>query len=284
MAGISSQALQFGKINKYRFQKQELQFQEFSDGSGLNLYEFKYRFDDPQIGRFWQVDPLASEYEYNSPYAFSEDKVTSDVELEGLEAIPIILPAVEAATAALFGGSMAAGHTQAPPSLHALGQDLTATGTAVKSVFIQDNAGYTPGGVEQGQMLWNKVVNFFSGKSNDNVPNPDGSKGKPDHQEKVKDLADKARSEAGPNETVLQEKKIQVDGSNRHPDVQIVDENGKTRKIYEAERRPNSKRNKLREQEYDQLGIEHETHPLEPLPSSITNPVITNPTPPPLVH
>lgn len=86
MAGISDQALAFGKINKYRFQGQEQQSKEFSDGSGLEMYEFKYRFDDDQIGRFWSVDPLANKYVYNSPYAFSEDKVTGDVELEGLEA------------------------------------------------------------------------------------------------------------------------------------------------------------------------------------------------------
>ena len=87
MAGISDQALKSNyAVNKYRFQKQELQNREFSDGSGLELYEFKYRFDDPQIGRFWAVDPLASKYVYNSPYAFSEDKVTAYVELEGLEA------------------------------------------------------------------------------------------------------------------------------------------------------------------------------------------------------
>ncbi|HTN39068.1 MAG TPA: hypothetical protein VL053_18445 [Arachidicoccus sp.] len=41
--------------------------------------------DDPQIGRFWQIDPLADKYVYNFTYAFSENKVTSHIELEGLE-------------------------------------------------------------------------------------------------------------------------------------------------------------------------------------------------------
>lgn len=39
----------------------------------------------PQIGRFWQVDPLADKYTYNSTYAFSENKIINAIELEGLE-------------------------------------------------------------------------------------------------------------------------------------------------------------------------------------------------------
>ncbi|ANI89338.1 hypothetical protein A9P82_08555 [Arachidicoccus ginsenosidimutans] len=72
---------------KWTFQKQE-----YNDDLGVDIDEFKYRMDDPQIGRFWQIDPLADDYEYNSPYAFSEDKVTSHIELDGLEAtMPIPL-------------------------------------------------------------------------------------------------------------------------------------------------------------------------------------------------
>jgi YD repeat-containing protein len=68
----------------YRFQNQE----KVSD-FGLNLNWFKYRPFDPQIGRGWQVDRLASGYAHNSVYAFSENKVIRHVELDGLEAIPV---------------------------------------------------------------------------------------------------------------------------------------------------------------------------------------------------
>lgn len=83
MAGISSKALPFGEPEN---KKNKFQDQELNDDLGVNYYEFKYRNHDPQIGRFIQIDPLSEKYVYNSTYAFSENKVTTHVELEGLEA------------------------------------------------------------------------------------------------------------------------------------------------------------------------------------------------------
>jgi hypothetical protein len=40
---------------------------------------------DPRVGRFFAVDPLFREYPWNSPYAFSENRVIDGLELEGLE-------------------------------------------------------------------------------------------------------------------------------------------------------------------------------------------------------
>jgi RHS repeat-associated protein len=67
--------------NKIRFQGQE-----HVDDLNLGWDSFKLRNHQPEIGRFFNVDPLSEKYFYNSPYAFSENKVTSHVELEGLEA------------------------------------------------------------------------------------------------------------------------------------------------------------------------------------------------------
>jgi RHS repeat-associated protein len=75
MAGISDQAIKTQyAVNKYRFNDgTELANKEFSDGSGLEIYETDARGYDPQIGRFWEIDPLADLNENSSPYSFAND-------------------------------------------------------------------------------------------------------------------------------------------------------------------------------------------------------------------
>jgi len=93
--------------------------------------------------------------------------------------------------------------------------------------------------------------------------NPHGSPGAPDHQQKVGELVDKAKGEAKPGETVESNKQVKGVDSTRRPDAQIVNAEGRTRKVFEAERRPNSPRNKKREAEYKKLKLPNETHPLK---------------------
>jgi RHS repeat-associated protein len=80
--GISSKAAGSLKNKENTFQGQR-----FDDDLALNWVQFKWRNHDVQTGRFIEIDPLAEKYEYNSTYAFSENKVTGHVELEGLEAV-----------------------------------------------------------------------------------------------------------------------------------------------------------------------------------------------------
>lgn len=73
------------EVNGYRygFQGQEMDDEvKGTPGSSLN---YTFRMHDPRVGRFFAVDPLASMYPWNSPYAFSENRVIDGIDLEGGE-------------------------------------------------------------------------------------------------------------------------------------------------------------------------------------------------------
>jgi RHS repeat-associated protein len=72
----------------YRFGFQGQEGDDEMSGEG-NSYAFKYRIHDTRIGRFLSIDPLSRDYPWNSPYAFSENRLLDGIELEGLEFIPV---------------------------------------------------------------------------------------------------------------------------------------------------------------------------------------------------
>ncbi len=72
MAGISSKAAGRSETTE-KYNGQDLQHNEFSDGSGLEEYDFGARHYDSQIGRWVTIDPLSEKYRKWSPYNYATD-------------------------------------------------------------------------------------------------------------------------------------------------------------------------------------------------------------------
>lgn len=120
MAGISSKA-SGALTNKLKYNGNELQSGEFSDGSGLETMDFNARMYDAQIGRFWQTDPWADRYEDLSPYAFVGNNPISYSDHWGLG--PDSLPAVT--VVGVDKSKPKSGQQLAPQSISTTAQPLT---------------------------------------------------------------------------------------------------------------------------------------------------------------
>jgi len=86
MAGIST----VGPLriaNAYRYNGKELNHEEFSDNTGLELYDYGFREYDPQIARFPQLDPLTDEFAVLTPYQYASNDPVGNIDLDGLEGV-----------------------------------------------------------------------------------------------------------------------------------------------------------------------------------------------------
>jgi len=83
MKMISPRALSVNPINWHKFNDKELQSGEFSDGTGLETYDFGARYCDPQLGRWHGLDPMADKFPNASPYSYAANNPVLFVDKDG---------------------------------------------------------------------------------------------------------------------------------------------------------------------------------------------------------
>jgi RHS repeat-associated protein len=130
----------FTSSSKYRY---GFQSQEEDPEIWGGAVSYKYRMEDPRLGRFFSVDPLTSKYPHNSPYAFSENRVIDGIELEGLEVV--LVGQNTSASLLLFNGAVEGGVLFAPDGVYAYASyglgvesDLAGVSTKLSVTFYPD--------------------------------------------------------------------------------------------------------------------------------------------------
>lgn len=84
MAGISDKSIKTNYFeNKYKYNGKEKQDKEFSDGIGLEMYDYGHRMQDPQLGRFWQQDAFSEKYYGFSPYQYAANNPAKNIDING---------------------------------------------------------------------------------------------------------------------------------------------------------------------------------------------------------
>jgi hypothetical protein len=108
--GMVARSYSSSVMPRFGYQSQEIEHELW----GGEASSFKYRISDNRLGRFFNVDPLTNKYPWNSPYAFSENRVIDGIELEGRE---VVLIGINSKASCLLSGFVEGGIIIAPDGI-----------------------------------------------------------------------------------------------------------------------------------------------------------------------
>ena len=125
--------------NDYLYNEKEL-----LEDADLNWYDYGFRFYDPQIGRFPQLDPLTHSYPHLTPYQYASCDPITNIDVDGLEGTSAVKNIVSAATSSVSDipiGALAVVKELAPAIIPATKTAVkTAASIGIKSGLVINSA------------------------------------------------------------------------------------------------------------------------------------------------
>lgn len=116
--------------NQYLYNDKEL----FEDAD-LNWYDYGFRNYDPQVGKFVQLDPIASDYSYLTPFQYGSCDPITNIDLDGLEGVQAVGGLSTTAEKAIVLGEVVLRSSNAVSKISVTGNSLRFVATVTKSTL-----------------------------------------------------------------------------------------------------------------------------------------------------
>jgi len=148
---------------------------ELQTGHHLNWYDYGARYYDAQLGRFISVDPMASSFLWQSPYAYATNIPIKFIDKNGENpAIPIAIGITAVDALLIATGIVATGII-----LHKAADGSFAINRNITNFFYKDNPGYKEQQKREraSQKETSQIIQNHARSVDNNVgkPTPDGN-------------------------------------------------------------------------------------------------------------